>query len=174
MENKKIYIYIHINQGILGSGFALKVQQKQRQKHFNRQIPAAAMLIQCLWRCYAADKGFHSDATWSIYLRDEEEGRGNNTSSIMLPAQLGKVSTLLLVVALMCFVTTLFTLSFRHPQEEMLLRIEYPPFIFSFLFILLRNKNKIFHLCVRDLVFTSQYTCVNSFVIVVCLFLYHL
>ncbi|CAN7994776.1 unnamed protein product, partial [Ixodes hexagonus] len=32
--------------GILGSGFALKVQQKQRQKHFNRQIPAAATLIQ--------------------------------------------------------------------------------------------------------------------------------
>jgi len=32
--------------GILGSGFALKVQQKQRQKHFNRQIPAAAALIQ--------------------------------------------------------------------------------------------------------------------------------
>ena len=39
-------------QGILGSGFALKVQQKQRQKHFNRQIPAAATLIQvisCVW-----------------------------------------------------------------------------------------------------------------------------
>ena len=35
-------------QGILGSGFALKVQQKQRQKHFNRQIPAAACLIQVL------------------------------------------------------------------------------------------------------------------------------
>lgn len=34
------------SQGILGSGFALKVQQKQRQKHFNRQIPAAACLIQ--------------------------------------------------------------------------------------------------------------------------------
>jgi len=34
--------------GILGSGFALKVQQKQRQKHFNRQIPAAATLIQVL------------------------------------------------------------------------------------------------------------------------------
>ena len=33
-------------QGILGSGFALKVQQKQRQKHFNRQIPTAAALIQ--------------------------------------------------------------------------------------------------------------------------------
>lgn len=35
-------------QGILGSGFALKVQQKQRQKHFSRQIPAAASLIQVL------------------------------------------------------------------------------------------------------------------------------
>lgn len=34
------------DQGILGSGFALKVQQKQRQKHFNRQIPAAVALIQ--------------------------------------------------------------------------------------------------------------------------------
>ncbi|EEB20395.1 voltage-gated potassium channel, putative [Pediculus humanus corporis] len=56
--------------GILGSGFALKVQQKQRQKHFNRQIPAAAMLIQCLWRCYAADKGFNSHATWHIYVKD--------------------------------------------------------------------------------------------------------
>lgn len=51
-------------QGILGSGFALKVQQKQRQKHFNRQIPAAATLIQCLWRCHAADKDIA--ATWSV------------------------------------------------------------------------------------------------------------
>lgn len=63
---------IRLFQGILGSGFALKVQQKQRQKHFNRQIPAAAMLIQCLWRCYAADKSFDSQATWNIYLKDHE------------------------------------------------------------------------------------------------------
>ncbi|XP_024869783.1 potassium voltage-gated channel subfamily KQT member 1 isoform X3 [Temnothorax curvispinosus] len=56
--------------GILGSGFALKVQQKQRQKHFNRQIPAAAMLIQCLWRCYASDKAINSVATWNIYIKD--------------------------------------------------------------------------------------------------------
>ncbi|CAB0028872.1 unnamed protein product, partial [Trichogramma brassicae] len=56
--------------GILGSGFALKVQQKQRQKHFNRQIPAAAMLIQCLWRCHAAEKTTNSIATWNIYLKD--------------------------------------------------------------------------------------------------------
>nr|XP_040060236.1 potassium voltage-gated channel subfamily KQT member 1.1 isoform X1 [Gasterosteus aculeatus aculeatus] len=41
--------------GILGSGFALKVQQKQRQKHFNRQIPAAACLIQTSWRCFAVE-----------------------------------------------------------------------------------------------------------------------
>ncbi|XP_050180124.1 potassium voltage-gated channel subfamily KQT member 1-like [Myiozetetes cayanensis] len=54
--------------GILGSGFALKVQQKQRQKHFNRQIPAAASLIQTLWRCYAAEKSCGSTATWKIYL----------------------------------------------------------------------------------------------------------
>lgn len=54
--------------GILGSGFALKVQQKQRQKHFNRQIPAAATLIQCLWRCYASDKHSKSTATWQIHV----------------------------------------------------------------------------------------------------------
>ncbi|KFV70943.1 Potassium voltage-gated channel subfamily KQT member 1, partial [Dryobates pubescens] len=52
--------------GILGSGFALKVQQKQRQKHFNRQIPAAAALIQTLWRCYAAEKPCSSAAALDI------------------------------------------------------------------------------------------------------------
>ncbi|XP_063224773.1 potassium voltage-gated channel subfamily KQT member 1 [Bacillus rossius redtenbacheri] len=68
--------------GILGSGFALKVQQKQRQKHFNRQIPAAAMLIQCLWRCYAADKSFNSAATWKIYVKDASQP--NQSSSTPL------------------------------------------------------------------------------------------
>uniref|UniRef100_A0A673TSA9 Potassium voltage-gated channel subfamily KQT member 1 n=1 Tax=Suricata suricatta TaxID=37032 RepID=A0A673TSA9_SURSU len=53
--------------GILGSGFALKVQQKQRQKHFNRQIPAAASLIQTAWRCYAAENP--KSSTWNIYVR---------------------------------------------------------------------------------------------------------
>ncbi|CAH1105634.1 unnamed protein product [Psylliodes chrysocephalus] len=67
--------------GILGSGFALKVQQKQRQKHFNRQIPAAAMLIQCLWRCYAADKSFNSTATWQVYLSDSNGGPVVNSNS---------------------------------------------------------------------------------------------
>ncbi|XP_056595959.1 potassium voltage-gated channel subfamily KQT member 1 isoform X2 [Triplophysa dalaica] len=54
--------------GILGSGFALKVQQKQRQKHFNRQIPAAASLIQTLWRCYACEKPDGCAATWKMYV----------------------------------------------------------------------------------------------------------
>lgn len=54
--------------GILGSGFALKVQQKQRQKHFNRQIPAAASLIQTLWRCYACEKSDGCTATWKMYV----------------------------------------------------------------------------------------------------------
>ncbi|XP_057692455.1 potassium voltage-gated channel subfamily KQT member 1 isoform X2 [Corythoichthys intestinalis] len=58
--------------GILGSGFALKVQQKQRQKHFNRQIPAAASLIQTLWRCYAAEKPNGSAATWKMYVLTPE------------------------------------------------------------------------------------------------------
>nr|CAD7258741.1 unnamed protein product [Timema shepardi] len=74
--------------GILGSGFALKVQQKQRQKHFNRQIPAAAMLIQCLWRCYAADKSFNSFATWKIYVKESSQ------SSHSISTPLGKVSIL--------------------------------------------------------------------------------
>ncbi|XP_052240165.1 potassium voltage-gated channel subfamily KQT member 1-like isoform X2 [Dreissena polymorpha] len=56
--------------GILGSGFALKVQQKQRQKHFNRQIPAAATLIQCLWRVHAAEPASKSEATWRIHIHD--------------------------------------------------------------------------------------------------------
>ncbi|XP_069821619.1 potassium voltage-gated channel subfamily KQT member 1-like isoform X3 [Dendropsophus ebraccatus] len=68
--------------GILGSGFALKVQQKQRQKHFNRQIPAAASLIQTLWRCYAAEKSYSSTATWKIYLTPPDQG--NKTAAAPL------------------------------------------------------------------------------------------
>ena len=54
--------------GILGSGFALKVQQQQRQKHMNRRKVPAATLIQCLWRCYAADENSSSEATWKMHL----------------------------------------------------------------------------------------------------------
>jgi len=64
---KKISHYFRFIKGILGSGFALKVQQKQRQKQFNRQIPAAAALIQTSWRVKAAMPGSNSVATWKIY-----------------------------------------------------------------------------------------------------------
>ncbi|XP_014916484.1 potassium voltage-gated channel subfamily KQT member 1.1, partial [Poecilia latipinna] len=57
--------------GILGSGFALKVQQKQRQKHFNRQIPAAACLIQTSWRCFAVDN--FDSATFKLFLRKKSD-----------------------------------------------------------------------------------------------------
>ncbi|KAI1727968.1 KCNQ voltage-gated potassium channel domain-containing protein [Ditylenchus destructor] len=67
--------------GILGSGFALKVQQKQRQKHFNRQIPAAATLIQCLWRCYAADKCSKSLATWQVHVDPLAHQKEDNHAS---------------------------------------------------------------------------------------------
>ncbi|XP_022520991.1 potassium voltage-gated channel subfamily KQT member 1.1 isoform X2 [Astyanax mexicanus] len=53
--------------GILGSGFALKVQQKQRQKHFNRQIPAAACLIQTSWRCFAIENP--DSSTYKMFVR---------------------------------------------------------------------------------------------------------
>jgi len=56
-------------QGILGSGFALKVQQQQRQKHLTRRKGPAAVLIQSLWRCYAADENSMSLATWKAHLQ---------------------------------------------------------------------------------------------------------
>ncbi|KAM9301531.1 potassium voltage-gated channel subfamily KQT member 1 [Gastrophryne carolinensis] len=65
--------------GILGSGFALKVQQKQRQKHFNRQIPAAASLIQTAWRVYAAENP--DSATWKMYIR-----KSTRSQNIMSPS----------------------------------------------------------------------------------------
>ena len=54
--------------GILGSGFALKVQQQQRQKHIIRRRVPAATLIQCLWRCYAADENSASEVTWRMHI----------------------------------------------------------------------------------------------------------
>uniref|UniRef100_A0A8C5IS55 Potassium voltage-gated channel subfamily Q member 4 n=1 Tax=Junco hyemalis TaxID=40217 RepID=A0A8C5IS55_JUNHY len=45
--------------GILGSGFALKVQEQHRQKHFEKRRTPAANLIQAAWRLYS------TDATWA-------------------------------------------------------------------------------------------------------------
>ncbi|XP_029000173.1 potassium voltage-gated channel subfamily KQT member 1.1 isoform X2 [Betta splendens] len=65
--------------GILGSGFALKVQQKQRQKHFNRQIPAAACLIQTSWRCFAVEN--FDSATLKLFLRKRSNIAASSLSS---------------------------------------------------------------------------------------------
>ncbi|MBN3294044.1 KCNQ2 protein, partial [Polypterus senegalus] len=56
--------------GILGSGFALKVQEQHRQKHFEKRRNPAAGLIQAAWRFYATNLSrtdLHS--TWSYYER---------------------------------------------------------------------------------------------------------
>ncbi|XP_052822999.1 potassium voltage-gated channel subfamily KQT member 1 isoform X2 [Octopus bimaculoides] len=105
--------------GILGSGFALKVQQQQRQKHLNRRRVPAAMLIQCVWRSYAADENSMSIATWKRHMtpcpsptteprwknntsfvsrfstkrRDRSSQGSNNIQSPMVPRQLRKAFT---------------------------------------------------------------------------------
>ncbi|XP_067314841.1 potassium voltage-gated channel subfamily KQT member 2 isoform X2 [Pseudorasbora parva] len=56
--------------GILGSGFALKVQEQHRQKHFEKRRNPAAGLIQAAWRFYATNLNrtdLHS--TWDYYER---------------------------------------------------------------------------------------------------------
>lgn len=70
--------------GILGSGFALKVQQQQRQKHMIRRRVPAATLIQCLWRCYAVTDGHSSSATWRIHMVPPKSPPSfkNNTSFV--------------------------------------------------------------------------------------------
>uniref|UniRef100_A0A0P6GRC1 Potassium voltage-gated channel subfamily KQT member n=3 Tax=Daphnia magna TaxID=35525 RepID=A0A0P6GRC1_9CRUS len=68
--------------GILGSGFALKVQQQQRQKHMIRRRQPAASLIQCLWRCCAADGLFRSVATWKVHMPSPSSYK-HNTSFVM-------------------------------------------------------------------------------------------
>ncbi|KYO48022.1 potassium voltage-gated channel subfamily KQT member 2 isoform A [Alligator mississippiensis] len=54
--------------GILGSGFALKVQEQHRQKHFEKRKMPAANLIQAAWRLYSTDASrAYLTATWCYY-----------------------------------------------------------------------------------------------------------
>ncbi|XP_041112415.1 potassium voltage-gated channel subfamily KQT member 2-like isoform X2 [Polyodon spathula] len=56
--------------GILGSGFALKVQEQHRQKHFEKRRNPAAGLIQAAWRFYATSlTRTDMESTWSYYER---------------------------------------------------------------------------------------------------------
>uniref|UniRef100_A0A3P9K5B3 Potassium voltage-gated channel subfamily KQT member 2 n=1 Tax=Oryzias latipes TaxID=8090 RepID=A0A3P9K5B3_ORYLA len=54
--------------GILGSGFALKVQEQHRQKHFEKRRNPAAGFIQAAWRFYATNLT-RTDllCTWEFY-----------------------------------------------------------------------------------------------------------
>uniref|UniRef100_A0A8C6L0B4 Potassium voltage-gated channel, KQT-like subfamily, member 2a n=1 Tax=Nothobranchius furzeri TaxID=105023 RepID=A0A8C6L0B4_NOTFU len=54
--------------GILGSGFALKVQEQHRQKHFEKRRNPAAGLIQTTWRYYSTNLS-RTDllSTWDFY-----------------------------------------------------------------------------------------------------------
>uniref|UniRef100_A0A8C1CN55 Potassium voltage-gated channel subfamily Q member 5 n=1 Tax=Cyprinus carpio carpio TaxID=630221 RepID=A0A8C1CN55_CYPCA len=75
--------------GILGSGFALKVQEQHRQKHFEKRRNPAASLIQCVWRSYAADENSVSIATWKPHLKalhtcsPTKKDQGESISRIM-------------------------------------------------------------------------------------------
>uniref|UniRef100_A0A8C0SY97 Potassium voltage-gated channel subfamily Q member 5 n=1 Tax=Canis lupus familiaris TaxID=9615 RepID=A0A8C0SY97_CANLF len=75
--------------GILGSGFALKVQEQHRQKHFEKRRNPAANLIQCVWRSYAADEKSVSIATWKPHLKalhtcsPTKKEQGETSSRIM-------------------------------------------------------------------------------------------
>ncbi|XP_031572430.1 potassium voltage-gated channel subfamily KQT member 1-like isoform X2 [Actinia tenebrosa] len=77
--------------GILGSGFALKVTQQQRQKHFHRRRRPAAILLQSHWRMYCADINSKSVATWlpHIYYNrrtsHEKTPYNNTVDSSQLP-----------------------------------------------------------------------------------------
>uniref|UniRef100_G1PXK7 Potassium voltage-gated channel subfamily Q member 2 n=1 Tax=Myotis lucifugus TaxID=59463 RepID=G1PXK7_MYOLU len=56
--------------GILGSGFALKVQEQHRQKHFEKEPKPAAAMVESAWRFYATNLSrtdLHS--TWQYYER---------------------------------------------------------------------------------------------------------
>uniref|UniRef100_A0A3P8Y7S5 Potassium voltage-gated channel, KQT-like subfamily, member 5b n=1 Tax=Esox lucius TaxID=8010 RepID=A0A3P8Y7S5_ESOLU len=62
--------------GILGSGFALKVQEQHRQKHFEKRRNPAASLIQAAWRLYSTDGARpYLSATWQHYQGDRSPFR---------------------------------------------------------------------------------------------------
>jgi hypothetical protein len=59
----------------------LKVQQQQRQKHYKRRKIPAVLLIQNLWRVYAADEKSLSKATWKVHVRPPRNDTNHSSSS---------------------------------------------------------------------------------------------
>ena len=77
--------------GILGTGFALKVQEQNRMKHFARRRVPAAILIQCAWRCYASDPDNEFTDTWKFKNGKKSGGKsggngGGMVNSVTSPA----------------------------------------------------------------------------------------
>uniref|UniRef100_A0A8C6LG57 Potassium voltage-gated channel subfamily KQT member 1 n=1 Tax=Nothobranchius furzeri TaxID=105023 RepID=A0A8C6LG57_NOTFU len=93
--------------GILGSGFALKVQQKQRQKHFNRQIPAAACLIQASWRCFAVEN--FDSTTFKLFLRKKSHIPAASLSSPKPKKSVSNHFEISLAIATLFYIHILFT-----------------------------------------------------------------
>ncbi|KAF5910117.1 potassium voltage-gated channel subfamily KQT member 5 [Clarias magur] len=71
--------------GILGSGFALKVQEQHRQKHFEKRRNPAASLIQAAWRLYSTDRSrTYLSGTWRYYksvLPPQRKDQGESSTS---------------------------------------------------------------------------------------------
>lgn len=68
--------------GILGTGFALKVQEQNRVKHFARRRVPAAILIQSAWRCYASGAETTYRATWNAAIRNVPQNPSKNTTAV--------------------------------------------------------------------------------------------
>ena len=69
--------------GILGTGFALKVQEQNRMKHFARRRVPAAILIQCAWRCYASDPDNEFTETWKFKGKKYVGGNRDNKQLVV-------------------------------------------------------------------------------------------
>lgn len=66
--------------GIIGSGLAIKVQEKKRDEAFNRLVPAAASLIGSWWRYRCAYQGNRYISTWQIYTLIQRRVHTSSTS----------------------------------------------------------------------------------------------
>ncbi|CAF1175559.1 unnamed protein product [Rotaria sp. Silwood1] len=75
--------------GIIGSGLAIKVQEKKRDEALSRLVPAAATVIRNWWRLRCVRHGDRFVATWKIYtiiqrrVHDPLSTRHKETSSII-------------------------------------------------------------------------------------------
>ena len=101
----------------------VKVQQKQRQKHFNRQIPAAARLIQCVWSVLSQYFIFYSNSIiGDVTPRTKQETAklpGNFTSDRwVLTALHSQIRPFFVFFFLENFINTLTQLEGSHQRYQ--------------------------------------------------------